>query len=488
MQLNECDFTNPESIEQYAKQLEGMTFQEVLDLGIAPEGIEREYNKKGYKGGMGTLIEERFFGYKANNEQEADFPEAGVELKASPLNMKKDRDYSVGERLVLTMIPLDKPIADDLYSSHVWQKSEKILLIYYERDRTIDKYEQTIKFANIITPSKEDLKIIEDDYRKIASIIKEGRAEDLSESLTSYLGACTKGANEASMWVKQYYPPHTRAKKRAFCFKRSYMDYVLHERIMGTDEETDSIIKDSTILDEMSFEDYVLSLISPHIGKTDKELCAMLDLEYTGNKAQWTKITYALLGVRGSRAEEFEKANISVRTVRIEENGSIRESLSLDTFKFKEIVNQEWDNSPPHDYFEETRFLFIPFQKEEGRLVLAQPRFWSMPVKDIEGPLRECWEKTKRTIEEGVELTVEIKSDGSVGNITNNLPGVQDGGGIAHVRPHATKRAYLLEDGTRIGNIERDGDELPDGRVMTQQSFWLNSSYVYEVITFDDAD
>ena len=87
--LNECDFTNPESIERYAKQLEDMTFQEVIDLGIAPGGIEREYDKKGYKGGMGTLIEERFFGYKANNEQEADFPEAGVELKASPLNMKR---------------------------------------------------------------------------------------------------------------------------------------------------------------------------------------------------------------------------------------------------------------------------------------------------------------------------------------------------------------------------------------------------------------
>lgn len=74
MQLNECDFTNPESIEQYAKQLEGMTFRQVLNLGIVPEGVEREYNNKNYKGGMGTLIEERFFGYKANNEQEADFP------------------------------------------------------------------------------------------------------------------------------------------------------------------------------------------------------------------------------------------------------------------------------------------------------------------------------------------------------------------------------------------------------------------------------
>ena len=482
--LNECDFTNPESIEQYAKQLEGMTFRQVLNLGIVPEGVEREYNNKNYKGGMGTLIEERFFGYKANNEQEADFQEAGVELKASPLNMKKDGDYSVGERLVLTMIPFDKPINDDFYSSHVWKKSEKILLVYYERDHELDRYDQTIKYVKIITPSSEDLKIIKEDYRKIATIIKAGKAEDLSESLTSYLGACTKGADGEDA-ARQYYPPHTRAKKRAFCFKRSYMDYVLHERIMGTDEETDSIIKDSTILDEMSFEDYVLSLISPHIGKTDKELCTKLDLEYTGNKAQWTKITYALLGVRGSRAEEFEKANISVRTVRIEENGSIRESLSLDTFKFKEIVNQEWEDSPLHDYFEETRFLFIPFKKEEGRLILAQPRFWSMPIKDIEGPLRECWEKTREVIVEGVRLEITIQSNGKP-RIKNNLPKEKDNE-IAHVRPHAQASAYyLLEDGIKIGNIERDGDELPDGRIMTKQSFWLNDNYVYEIISFGD--
>lgn len=304
--LNECDFTNPESIEQYAKQLEGMTFRQVLNLGIVPEGVEREYNNKNYKGGMGTLIEERFFGYKANNEQEADFQEAGVELKASPLNMKKDGDYSVGERLVLTMIPFDKPINDDFYSSHVWKKSEKILLVYYERDHELDRYDQTIKYVKIITPSSEDLKIIKEDYRKIATIIKAGKAEDLSESLTSYLGACTKGADGEDA-ARQYYPPHTRAKKRAFCFKRSYMDYVLHERIMGTDEETDSIIKDSTILDEMSFEDYVLSLISPHIGKTDKELCTMLDLEYTGIKLSGPRLLTLFLAFEGHEQKNSRK-------------------------------------------------------------------------------------------------------------------------------------------------------------------------------------
>lgn len=485
MQKNECDFSNPESIERYAKQLEGMTFREVLELGIAPEGAEREYNNKRYKGGMGTLIEERFFDYKANSDQEPDFPEAGVELKASPLNLKQNGDYSVGERLVLTMIPLDRPIEDDLYSSHVWSKSEKILLIYYERDRSLDKYDQIIKYANIITPSQEDLKIIEADYQKIAFLVKAGRAEELSESLTSYLGACTKGANESTMWVDQFYPPHSPAKKRAFCFKRSYMDSILHTHILQ-EKTTESIVKDSSVLDKMTFEEYVLSLIAPHIGKTDKELCKMLGMNYTGNKAQWSKITYALLGVRGDRAEEFEKANISVRTVRIEENDSIKESLSLDTFKFKEIIEQQWEDSPLHDYFEETRFLFVPFKKEGTKLTLAQPRFWSMPVADIEGPLKECWEKTKRVISEGVELTHEINSDGTIGSISNNLPKMGDNGAIAHVRPHAARRAYRLEDSTTIGNVEKDGDELPDGRFMTKQSFWLNSSYVYEVVTLDD--
>lgn len=486
MQLNECDFTDPESIERYAKQLEGMTFREVLDLGIAPEGVEREYNDKRNKGSLGTLIEERYFGYKANSDQEPDFSKADVELKVSPLNLKRNGDYSAGERLVLTMIPFDGPIEDNLFASHAWQKSEKILLIYYERDRSIDACDQRIKYVNVITPSVEDLKIIEEDYNKIVSIVKAGKAEELSESLTSYLGACTKGATEATMWVEQYYPPYSRAKKRAFCFKRSYMDYILHTRIMDGGNAADPIIKDARVLDEMTFEEYVLSLLNPHIGKTDKELCELLGIKYTGNKAQWSKIAYALLGVCGERAEEFEKANISVRAVRIEESGTIKESLSLNTFKFKELVKQEWEDAPLHNYFEETRFLFIPFQKQNEKIVLAKPKFWSMPAADINGPLYECWEKTKNRIAEGVKLIFHINSNGEIGRIMNNLPGITDGGGIAHIRPHASHRAYLLEDGTRIGDIERDGDELPDGRVMTRQSFWLNSDYVYGIIDFDD--
>lgn len=486
MSLSECDFANPESLERYAKQLEGMTFRDVLDLGIAPDGVSREYGNARYKGGLGTLIEERFFGYKANNDQEPDFPEAGVELKSSCLNLKKDGGHSAGERLSLTMIPHDGPIEDDLFASHMWRKSAKILLVYYERDKQRDKYDQQVKYVKLITPSEEDLKIIQEDYRKIVAIVKAGRAEELSESLTLYLGAAPKGASKNDA-PDQYYPPHAPAMRRVFCFKRSYMDYILHTRILCDVEPAEPIIKEPDALIATTFEEHVLSLIEAHRGKTDAELCRMLDMKYSGNKAQWSQIVYALLGVNGDRAEEFEKANVSVRTVRIEERGTIVESLSLDTFRFRDLVDQDWDDSRLRAYFEETRFLFVSFAKSSEGVKLDGARFWSMSTKDIEGPLRDCWERTKDVIASGVELTVKIGRNGS-STISNNLPKKADAGSIAHVRPHTSKRGYRLEDGSEYGEPDKYGDELPDGRVMTKQSFWLNSEYVYAVVSLPKED
>ena len=96
------DYSTPASIASRASVLEGKTFQDILDMGIyPPDGATRDYDNRNYKGGMGTLVEERFFGYKANSEHDADFPEAGVELKVTCFDEKKNGDYSAGERLVV---------------------------------------------------------------------------------------------------------------------------------------------------------------------------------------------------------------------------------------------------------------------------------------------------------------------------------------------------------------------------------------------------
>ena len=158
----------------------------------------------------------------------------------------------------------------------------------------------------------------------------------------------------------------------------------------------------------------------------------------------------------------------------------IKESLSLSTFRFSDLLEESWDDAPLREYLESTRFFFVVFQETSRGYVLRGAKFWSMPLFDVEGPVLGCWSETRDIVKEGVRLTIKVGSSGRF-TILNNLPGKKENP-VTHVRSHSAQAAYLLENGTLIGNIERDGDELPDGRWMTKQSFWLNNDYVEKII------
>ena len=53
-------------------------------IGIPLQLIDKTGRLSTGKGAVGTVIEESWFGYSPNSESEPDFPEAGVELKATP--------------------------------------------------------------------------------------------------------------------------------------------------------------------------------------------------------------------------------------------------------------------------------------------------------------------------------------------------------------------------------------------------------------------
>lgn len=470
------DPSDRQSIEAYAKRLQGLTFRDVLDLGILPPGMGSEeaakaYWRKSYKGGMGNLLEERYFGYRANSDSEADFARVGVELKATCYDTLKDGNISAGERLVLTMIPNDAPVAPELGSSHLWDKCRNLLLVYYGRDRGIPSYDQRIRYVGLFTPPAEDLKVISEDYRSIARLVMTGCADELSESLTSYLGACTKGANrEKSTKPQYYYAPDKLARRRAFCYKRPYMDYVLHHYLMG------AVRSESLGVAGSQLKTFCEEVINMHAGETDASLCLTLGLEYTGNKAQWSTIAYRLLGVRGDKADEFEKAGVVVRAIREEGDGRIRESVPFPPFRFAALaVEDEWEDSQLKEYVESTTFLFVVFRKQDdGTSVLMGCTMWHMPEADVDGPLQRCWRETVTALHRGVHIVRRG------GRFINDLPKMSDNP-VAHVRPHSTQSAYRLE-GTEVGNVSRDGDELPDGRWMTRQSFWLNHDYIARVL------
>lgn len=151
-----------------------------------------------------------------------------------------------------------------------------------------------------------------------------------------------------------------------------------------------------------------------------------------------------ILGVKSlADVEEFSKADIELRTIRIKPDGIPKEDISFPHFGFKEIVEQDWIDSELQDVLERKKFLFVVFritvpvgkfgemcEKDQDRhLVLEKITLWNAPGKDIEMKARITWEKTRDTIRKGVILIQK----GDV--MTNNLPKKSETDMI-HVRPH----------------------------------------------------
>lgn len=99
--MYDYDRTNKESIEQYARKL--------LNRKLSDFTENDKFTNKKSKGRLGQSIEEEYFGYEVNSRKEADFNEAGVELKVCPLKqvnvktsaktLREKLGYSAKERM-----------------------------------------------------------------------------------------------------------------------------------------------------------------------------------------------------------------------------------------------------------------------------------------------------------------------------------------------------------------------------------------------------
>ena len=470
--------SEPESIEKYGQLLIDQPFEYVInqsDLNPSEKAalIERVNNPR-YKGGMGTLIEEHYFGYKPNSIQEPDFVDAGVELKVTPFERTKKGGIRAGERLVITMISYDNPVEENFLASHAFSKLNLMLLMYYERNKDIPRTAYPMKYIQLFSPPKEDLKIIEQDYQKIITKVREGRADELSEGDTLYLGACTKGSTAKKSTVPQaYYNPDVLARKRAFCFKNSYMTHVLNNYLSKKVQTYEPIIKNPTVLDIQNFESIILEKINKHAGKTTSQLAEEFNIKNTF-KSLNSSLAMRILGVKSNQAEEFEKANIKVKTIRLTSNKTIKESMSFPTIRLKDFDELEWEDTDFYDTLTMTKFLFVVFSEQNGSYVLKGAQFWNMPVEDIE-EVGEGWRAIQTVVKRGVVLKKKtLKNGNSIFN--NDFPKKADHR-IMHIRPHASETYYVI-DGETFGDKPIYGDELPDGRIMTKQSLWLNNTYI----------
>ena len=443
-------YTTKEEVLKRAQEVIGIPLKKVDKTGRLSTG----------KGAIGTVIEESWYGYSPNSEAEPDFPEAGVELKVTPYIKGKNGDIRAKERLVCNIINYMEEYDKTFKTSSFWHKSQTMLLMSYEHIRDIPKGEFKIDKAILFSFPEEDLMIIERDWSIIMDKVRRGEAHLISEGDTLYLAACTKGANSSS--VRQQPFSDIMAKQRAYSLKSSYMTQILNRYIFGS-AENERVIKDPKQLRTRSFEDIIVDKLRPYFGKTQAQLKKYFSVESTAKNLNEVLLA-KMLGVTGKIAytDEFQKACIVPKTIRVQLNGKIKENMSFPTFDFIKLSKEiEWEESELYNYLAPTKFLFVIFQEnDDGELVLDRVKFWNIPYDDLE-EVHHVWQRTVDTIRQGVKLVQTPRG------VSNNLP-KQSESSVSHVRPHG-------KDGS-------DKLPLPDGRMMTKQCFWLNNTYIEKQI------
>lgn len=450
----------------------------------------------GSKSSVGDAFE-RWFGKEPDNSSTPDIQEVGVELKATPFKKLNSGMYSAKERLVLNIIDYNKIAKETFEESHFLHKNGKMEIAFYEYLKDIPKDDWTIHETIFFEMAKnpKDFEIIKNDWEKITRFVKEGKAHELSESLTNYLAPCTKGANSKSLRTQPY--SDLSAKQRAYSLKPSYMTSILRKYIFG-EEKSESIITNVFELVDKDIETIVLEKFEPYIGWSIDKLKKHFNIKGDSYHINY-RIAAAILKLNKKysdteafyQVEEFEKASILVKTVSFNEKAKNTQSMSFPAFNFSDLSKETWvdDEGEPsaewHNFLLDTRFLFFVVQKIDGISTFKGVKFFTVPDEDLQGPIRKVWEDTVKKINDGVQLAPQQRKDGI--RITNNfIP--KSANLICHVRPHDGQSDYTVNG--------KYADELPSdikwtnkpnstnysNRWMTTQSFWFNNDYVKQQV------
>jgi DNA mismatch repair protein MutH len=434
------DKTSVESILKFAQLLTGRSLDEVVTL---PNSVANSRNK----GDLGGLVEAHFFELPPSTRG-IDFPEAGLELKTTGLLQRRDGTFKAKERLVLTMINYLNIVDEEWESSVFFLKCRLMLILFYFYQKEVPSIHQRFVLSPILYKMLEnDEAVIRKDWEYIRDKVRQGKAHELSEGDTYYLGACRKGAGGTDEALRAQPFSDLGAKARAFSFKPSYVNVL----ISGQAALSSGLDK---ALDE-TFEEATEARFRPFIGLTITELSEKLDCFRTspGQNGFFRQLAVKILSRSDQTIPELEKAGIEMKTIRLNRRGRPREAMSFPGFKYLEIVDQEWEES---SFFEklESRFLFVVFQEDESGVErLQRVTYWNMPYQDrLEA--QRVWEDTKR----------RVQIDAS------DLPRTRESR-VAHVRPKAANA--------------KDTIPTPQGTMLVKKCFWLNSSYIAEVLTSD---
>ena len=384
-------FETEEELLEYTSNIVGKTFKE-----IDSEHLLEHTTLTRQKGLLGHVVETGFYKYPINSDSRADFEELDIELKVTGYVKNKNGTLRAKERLVLSKIDYNKIINETYENSHVLGKCRKMLIIWYEYDSTKEVQDFMITDFQLYDMAKDE-EIFKNDFEIIKGKVLAGKAHELSEGDTSYLGACTKARTSADRTTQPF--SDILSKPRAYSLKNAYMTGILRENIETT------IVRTFTSFNTV--EDYVKNKLKPYFGKTQLEILE----EITGRtytekipKNISKMISDELIGKDDElpkKDELFAKTNFIIKNLPIQKNGKPRERMSFKTISLSEFED-DWQDSFWKNYFEETKLIVICYKEingsRNGHRVLSDVKKITFNDDDL-----DTFEKTYNQIKIAIE-------------------------------------------------------------------------------------
>ncbi len=434
-------FRTEQELLEYTSQIKGKTFKEIDSENLlANASLNRQ------KGLLGHVVETGFYKYPINSNSKADFEELDIELKVTGYVKNKNGSLRAKERLVLSKINFNEIIHETFASSHVLGKCRKMLIIWYEYDSTKEAKDFLITDYQLYDMTN-DFEIFNNDFEIIKGKVLDGRAHELSEGDTSYLGACTKARTSSDRTTQPF--SDILPKPRAYSLKNAYMTGILREI-----NEKPTLLEIKSKQEFNTVIEYVKNKFDPYFGKTQVEILE----EITGRKYNEIipkniskMISDELIGKDKYLPEKddlFAKTSFIIKNLPVKEDGKPRERMSFKTISLSDFET-DWEDSYWKNYFEETTLIVICYAEKNksrnGFRVLRDVKQITFDESDLES-FEQTYNQIKLAIEKKNVNLLPTSANGFKNQLLEIAPkGVKgDDAYVNFFKRDKTKVAFMI--------------------------------------------
>lgn len=492
-----------EYIYNLLESVTGRTLGEVDDEGSRQ--FDRTAISDKITGIAGDVIEQSVFCYGRDSKQECDIEIDGtlVELKTTGVRVPK-KEYAklkgkpwqeykhlfcAKEGISITGVTFVPDIQRDFETSHFWEKSRNLLIVFYEykgynaipasgyRNFPIVGYCRNTFSDEEREKLQTDWEIVRDHIDSVYSRYSDWEQRNRTlEGFTHTL--------RTKLLLIELVPGFKRKhngsyQKPRYRLKKTFIDDIVKGHFTGNRDEVS--LKDS-------FNSYAALDAKCHRftelygGKTIAQLEELLGFkEPLKNKSFSSQCILKMFDVECSslnKISDFNKAGIITKTITMTAKGGRTEDMKLASIDFEEWCDRdlEFEESDVYNYFSEHSFLCPIFKELDEndfrKTVFEGFKRFAFDEEFFNNEIRRTWTDIRRLVHNN-ELVWEYKYDKD-GNIMKNKSGSDAG---APNFPKSSEYVVFLRGGA-TDSSDKYRTECVNGIYMIPQFFWIQGKYI----------